>query len=648
VTLNGVIDGTFPLMKTGSGILALNASNNHSGGTFIQGGTLGVVSDASFGTPATNVTINNAVLQFNGSTTSSRSFILSGSDTMSVASATTATISGVISGVGASLVKEGPGILNLTAVNSYTNGTTISAGTLLVNGSIDGLTTVGSGGVLGGTGTVNGTLIADGIVAPGNSIGTLNVAGDYILNSGSIFQAEIDGLGNSDLLIATGNVMINPGAELQVFLLPSLYSNNLIYTLIEGASVSGTFGSVMLIPPRFQVFPAYFSNHVDILLKVVPYAQLISSGNAGSVASCFDTFNPDEGTDLAYVVIATSYARTVEALKSEFEQMQPALYNALAITQENTSIRVRSTFSQRTDDLMKKECAKGEREAKKWTVWGAPLGDFTHQGQTKSRQPSYHTSTGGGMIGLDVELPADVCLGAGGGYTYSDVEWNHDRGQGNINSYYGGLYGTWVSDLPVFAEFSAFGASNHYRASRLIKYANIPTFPINRKAASSHNGAEVASHLGFGYIYRSSEFDFSPFANVDYIYLHEKGYREHGAQSLDLRIKEKNSDLLRYEVGAAFSFCFSAYEEGTISPDIKLSWVREERFKGRKTEASFIDSACSFTVEGLLPSRNLFAPSIGFVFFPMSSNVSFSARYEGEFGRRFWQQGAIADVKIKF
>ena len=108
--------------------------NNHSGGslTFNGGGTFaGNINHAFSGTLNTN-----------------------GNDV---------TLSGVISGAGATLTKTGAGTLTLSGANTYAGNTTVSAGTLLVDehqrlGDGGGPVTVASGATLGGTGTSAGRL----------------------------------------------------------------------------------------------------------------------------------------------------------------------------------------------------------------------------------------------------------------------------------------------------------------------------------------------------------------------------------------------------------------------------------------------------------------------------------------------------------
>jgi outer membrane autotransporter protein len=102
--------------------------------------------------------------------------------------------------------------------------------------------------VLGGTGTIGSvTVETGGIHAPGNSIGTQTIAGDYV-NHGTL---QVEGNPTStDQLIVTGNVDIS-GATLDLLLTPATADGwsavNGPFTLISKESagaVTGTFATV--------------------------------------------------------------------------------------------------------------------------------------------------------------------------------------------------------------------------------------------------------------------------------------------------------------------------------------------------------------------------------------------------------------------
>ncbi|MBV8899999.1 MAG: autotransporter-associated beta strand repeat-containing protein, partial [Verrucomicrobia bacterium] len=161
------------LTKVGTGTLTLTGTNTYSGGTTISAGTLQLGNGGTTGSIAGNVT-DNAILAF------------SRSDAF--------TFGGVISGTG-SVQQIGTGTAVLTANNTYTGGTTISAGTLQL----------GAGGTTGSivaNVTDNAALIFDhsnaitfpGVISGTGSVtqagtGTLILTGDNTYTGGTTIAA---------------------------------------------------------------------------------------------------------------------------------------------------------------------------------------------------------------------------------------------------------------------------------------------------------------------------------------------------------------------------------------------------------------------------------------------------------------------------
>ena len=122
----------------------------------------------------------------------------------------TITINGPLTGPGG-LIKNGPGSLVLTAVNTYTGTTQVNDGTLLVNTDSSLPYTV-AGGALGGIGTISNTITVQdgGGINPGElaAVGTLTIdALDLQSGSESTYRVGITG----DLLAVTAFNGLNVG-----------------------------------------------------------------------------------------------------------------------------------------------------------------------------------------------------------------------------------------------------------------------------------------------------------------------------------------------------------------------------------------------------------------------------------------------------
>lgn len=185
-----------PLLKTGAGTLKLSGENEFGGGTTLAAGTLLVGNDKALGTgtlllsggvlAADNVarTLANDVLlsgtvQLGG--LGAGQLTLSGTFSLNSATAVLNTASDtVLSGQlknattapsgGGRLIKDGAGLLTLSAANSYTGGTELRAGTLAAaaNGALGSGALQVNGGVLqlaATTQTVAGLGITQGVIS---------------------------------------------------------------------------------------------------------------------------------------------------------------------------------------------------------------------------------------------------------------------------------------------------------------------------------------------------------------------------------------------------------------------------------------------------------------------------------------------------
>lgn len=175
----------------------------------------------------------------------------------------------------------------LTLGNTATITTTaVEGGTLSVNGTLTGAVNV-LGGRLQGTGRVgNTTNFAGGTIAPGNSIGTLLVAGNYVGNGGTLeIEGVFGGTGSpADRLVITGNASgtttiqaINTGGT--GALTGSGNTDGISIVQVGGTSTAATFqlagGYAAAGPYQYQLRmfdPASSAaSQADPLLGAVPF-----------------------------------------------------------------------------------------------------------------------------------------------------------------------------------------------------------------------------------------------------------------------------------------------------------------------------------------------------------------------------------------
>jgi autotransporter-associated beta strand protein len=153
-----------------------------------------------------------------------------------------------IGGYSLGFTKLGANKLILDQENTYTGQTTVSGGTLVMNGSISTSmgTYVDSGATLAGSGSVGSiTVAAGGIIAPGNSPGILNTGS---MDLAGTLSAEINGTAvgaNYDQVNVTGTVTLSGMLTLTMTgFAPSMGNLFILINNDNVDAVNGTFSGL--------------------------------------------------------------------------------------------------------------------------------------------------------------------------------------------------------------------------------------------------------------------------------------------------------------------------------------------------------------------------------------------------------------------
>ena len=164
---------------------------------------------------------------------------------------------GIQNGSGGSFAKDGTGTLTFTGANTYTGGTSVEAGSLLVNNTTGSGTGSGAvqvdAGTLGGAGTIAGpvTVGSGGVLSPGSAAGTvgiLTLQDTLSFDSGATCEVELNSTTPASDVIAANGITIDSAAQ---FSITDLGNTTLAvgtsFTIIDNTAataISGAFANL--------------------------------------------------------------------------------------------------------------------------------------------------------------------------------------------------------------------------------------------------------------------------------------------------------------------------------------------------------------------------------------------------------------------
>ncbi|NLF72045.1 MAG: hypothetical protein GX575_23680, partial [Candidatus Anammoximicrobium sp.] len=286
----------------------------------------------------------------------------------------TIAVSGQIAGSGNVNVKDtyDNGTVILSGANTYTGATTVSAGTLLVNGdqsAATGAVTVQSGATLGGTGTLGGpvTVESGGTLAPGTSAGILHI-GSVAFGSNSTLAVQIGGTNLTptpqyDQLDVTGIVTFSDPTTLSLSAINShVPAAGDAFTVIdndeaeppmggfdglpEGAPISNFLGSGLT---AWITYAGGDGNDVVLLINDAPTDIDLTPGSVDehqpveTVVGTLSTMDPDLPSDThAYTLVSGTGDGDNGSFTIDGDQLKTAAVFDFE-TKNSYSIRVRTT-----------------------------------------------------------------------------------------------------------------------------------------------------------------------------------------------------------------------------------------------------------------------------------------------------------------
>ena len=535
-----------------------------------------------------------------------------------------------------SLIKSGAGRLLLTGDNTFRGPTTVNGGVLSVNGSLASAVTINDSGTLGGSGRI-GALIANsgGRVAPGNSIGTLNVAGDVTFAPGSTYAVELSPT-SSDRIVAGGSARIG-GATVSLSLensptlLSTTQARSLLghsYDILQAAGgIQGQFGAVL---PDYLFIGGnldYAANAIqlDIQRNATSFASVGQTPNQRAVATAVEGLGAGNSV-YESLLLSASAASAQQA----FQQLSGEIYPALGSMLINDSRQLRDAVGERLHDA---NATPGNGWIKALGAWGS-----TDSGNDTSR---YSTSIGGLLAGVDGALDEQTRIGLVTGYSDSSLNMGSDtHSSAKVDSYHLGAYAG--HDIGAW-RLSTGAAYSWHRADvkRDLQYGDV--------SAKQKAKVDAATTQVFGeaaYRLNMQPVALEPFANLAYVHLDTEGFTEKGdAAALKSSGEQRDAVLSTLGVRAVKRFNLSTQQSLDVSG--RLGWQHSLSDIDAEQHLRFASGSTPYSVESSALVRD--AALVGVqASLALSKDVRLNLDYHGQLANREKSHGVGLSLNWQF
>ncbi|WP_305190212.1 autotransporter domain-containing protein [Reyranella sp.] len=658
--------GSYPAaggsLTIAGGTQTLAGTNSYTGGTTVSGGTLAL----------TGTMVGSLTIQPGASFTSTGGYSVASGATLSNSGTFTSTGGAALLNQGA-LVNNGSLVSSLVNSGSFTNNGTLTGtltnygtlsgsgalmgnmtndGNLAVNGTITGNVT--NAGRLSGNGTITGAVANGGIVAPGNSIGTLNVVGTFTQSAGSSYQVEVNPQGQADRVNvsgAPGTTTIAGGTSVYVIPEAGAYAPRTTYTILTATGgVSGTYSTATSSAPFLQPVLSYDAQNIYLTLQAGGFAAAALTPTQAAVGAVLDASAPSATGNYATVVSALTSLTTQQG-QAVMTAISGQNYAGFSSAGVQSAQMFMSNFanqagggSGKTRVTLAEACDVAcDTTAPGWGVWGGAIGGLgTIGGNVPVGGLTYNQ--GGFAAGIDRKVLPDLLLGVTIGYS-AGTQWvSGFQGNGTSNTIQAGLYGSFTPGAFYLDGLAGYA----YSANQMQRPIAIPGL-ASMTAVGQTGANQFFGQLEAGYrveLGGNAGAYVTPFARLQGATSTQNAFTENGAGALNLSVAAQTTNSLRSVLGAQLGGSMDMGWRDKLALQLRLGWSHEYADTGRPVTAAFAGApALAFTTYGVSPQRD--GVLLGFsANTAVADSTSLYFRYEGDFSGADSSHALTAGVRL--
>ncbi|MGB6104976.1 MAG: autotransporter outer membrane beta-barrel domain-containing protein [Pusillimonas sp.] len=404
----------------------------------------------------------------------------------------------------------------------------------------------------------------DGTVAPGSSLGRIDIVGDYRQGPQGELALEADGRGEHDILAVKGNAVLD--GRLAIIPLRDWYPSNWnvrFDQLIQADTVAGGFASVVAEVNSPTLVFQVSEPGLNVVRPDQAYSRYARDANARQAGRALDHIAGIARADIQPLYQALDFSASDGSTVSDaLEPLSGAAYSVLfagALQRE-----------QQIADLVRRHAGGGPDS--QWRGYAAPFGAGFRQ-QRRGDQLAYDASTYGAVFGIQTRRQ-DWSWGVYGALSEQDIKLRDpQQANGESTALHLGLQARYAPDRSAGPFVFGLGQAG-VEQGKLERRLDIGQYQARHRADWTGYSGALAVAAGYNWAL-SPTASAGPVAALGYTYLHRPALSESGPDATRLDLRAASFSSLRASLGAGASLDLPLKNEAVLKARLLVAWEHE-------------------------------------------------------------------------
>ncbi|MBK1782634.1 autotransporter outer membrane beta-barrel domain-containing protein [Advenella sp. WQ 585] len=495
------------------------------------------------------------------------------------------------------------------------------------------------------------SFVNDGILSPGNSIGRIDIVGDYKQAGSGILLMETNGAQEHDVLAVNGQAELDG----MLFLVPQereWYGQNWRLRssdLIQAGSIDGDFKGLFvgLNSPTLSVSTKALGGNSGFEVRIArqenAYSRYAANDNATGAGRALYKLASDANADTRSLLTTLDFsANDGSVITKALNQLTPSAYSAMFASSLSREQQVGGIVSSRASRYY-----SGEARFDGWTGFATPFGGGVWQDERGS-MVGYSSSNYGVLFGAEKyseNNPAWV-FGAYGAVSGQSVDVDDPyKAKGTSTAFNLGSHVRFAPDEK--AGLYAFGQVQlGVEDAKLKRYINFDGY--SAKHTADWTGWSGSLTAGGGYRWALSEtVSAGPLVSLAYTHLSRPDLTESGPLATRLDISSSRFNSLVSRMGFSVGVDLPLKNEADLRADLQVSWDHEWQDRDSILDVHFDGyPQAGFSNRNQVRGRDALGLQAGLVY-QARQNLSIGANISSQFFRT-GQNSVAGNVSVNW